>query len=133
MSYNTEQLALAVENLHFRYVNNPFEEESLENLENLRNTNSLEEIPISWVEAWATNARRGALRQYIQRDNAGRYVKLIKILREERAREELNSARRHRVVHWELREEEKREALGESNTEFRVREEEEEDLIEFED
>ena len=44
------------------------------------------------------------------RDNAGRYVESIQRLREERAREELNSARRHRVVDWELREE-KREAF----------------------
>ena len=47
----TEQFALVVENLYFRYASNPFEEESLENLENLRSTNSLKEIPISWVEA----------------------------------------------------------------------------------
>ena len=47
----------------------------------------------------------------------------------------MNSARRHRVVDWELSEEKEREALEESNAEFRVREEEkeeEEDLIEFE-
>ena len=48
----------------------------------------------------------------------------------------MNSARRHRVVDWELKNEEKREALEENNAEFRVREEEEEEeeeLIEFED
>ena len=92
----------------------------------MRNTNSLEEIPISCVEAWETDARRGALRQYIQRDNAERYDELIQRLGEERAREELNSSRRHRVVDWELREDEEREALEESTAEFRVREEEKE-------
>ena len=64
----------------------------------MRNTNSLEEIPISVVEAWETDTRRGALRQYVQRDNAGRYVELIQRLGEEREREELNRARRHRAV-----------------------------------
>ena len=77
------------------------------------------------------------MRQCVQRDNARRYEELIQKLGKERAREKLNSARRHRVVDWELREEEKREALEESkNAEFRVREEEEEEeeeLIEFED
>ena len=32
---NTEHLALVLENLHFRYVSSPFEEESVENLENV--------------------------------------------------------------------------------------------------
>ena len=54
------------------------------------------------------------MRQYIQRDNAERYVELIQRLREERAREEFNSARRHRVVDWELKEGEDRKALEET-------------------
>ena len=61
---------------------------------------------------------------------------MIQRLGEERTREELSSARRHRVADWELREEEERKALEESNAEFRVRDEEEEkeeELIEFED
>ena len=32
---STEQLALVLENLHFRYASSPFEEESLKNFENL--------------------------------------------------------------------------------------------------
>ena len=58
MSYNTEQLALVIPNLHFRYVKSPFGEESLENLENLQITDSIEEIPISWVEAWESDVKR---------------------------------------------------------------------------
>ena len=71
--------------------------------------------------------------EYIQRDNAGRYEKLSQRLGEERAREELNSARRHQVVDWELREEEKRERLEERNAELREEEEEETEEFEFED
>ena len=104
-SHNTEHLALVFENLHFRYVSSPFEEESFENLQSI---DSIEVIPISWVEAWETDARRGALGEYIQRDNAERYEELSQGLGEERAREELDSVRRHRVVDWELEVEEKR-------------------------
>ena len=87
MSYNTELFALVVENVYFRYTSNPFKEESLEILENLLSTISLEEIHISWVEAWEADAgrgeRRGAWRQYIQRNNAREYEELIQKLGEE--------------------------------------------------
>ena len=129
-SHNTEHLALVLENLHFRYVSSPFKEESFENLENLQSIDSIELIPISWVEAWETDARRGALEEYIQRDNAERYEELSQGLGEERAREELDSVKRHHVVDWELEVEEKREELEERNAEFR---EEFEFELEFED
>ena len=81
------------------------------------------------MEAWETDTR-GALEEYIQRHNVERYEELSQGLGEERAREELDSVRRHRVVDWELEVEEKREELEERNAEFR---EEFEFELEFED
>ena len=107
-----------LENLHFRYASSPFEEESLKNLENLQSADNIEGIPISWVEAWETDNRRGALGEYIQRNNAEQYEELSQELGEGRAREELNSVRRHRVVDWELEVEEEREELEERNARF---------------
>ena len=127
---NTEHLALVLENLHFRYVSSPSEEESLENLENLQSVDSIEGIPISWVEAWETDLRTGALGEYIQRNSAEQYEELSQELEEERARVELNSVRRLRVLDWELEAEEKREELEERNAKFR---EEFEFELEFED
>ena len=82
---NTEHLALVLENLHFRYVSRPFEEESLKNLENVQSADNIEGIPISWVEAWETDIRKGALGEYIQRNNAEQYEELSRVLGEERA------------------------------------------------
>ena len=127
-SHNTEYLALVLWNLHFRYVGSPFKEESFENVENLQSIDSIEVIPISWVEACETDARRGSLGEYIQTDNAERYEELSQGMGEERAREELDSASRHRFVDLELEVEEKREELEERNAEFR-----EEFEFEFED
>ena len=45
-----------------------FEEESLENLENLQRVDSIEGIPISWVEEWETDIRSDALGEYIYRE-----------------------------------------------------------------
>ena len=94
----------------------------------MQSIDSIEVIPISWVEAWETDSRRGALGEYIQRDNARQYEELSQGLGEERAREELDSIRRHRVVDWELEAEEERDELEARNAEFR-----EEFELEFED
>ena len=115
---SSEQLALVLENLHFRYVSSPSDEESLQNLQNLQSADNIEGIPISWVQAWETDNRRGALGEYIQRNNAEQYKELSRVLGEERAEEELNSVRRNRVVDWELKAKEKREELEERNARF---------------
>ena len=87
VSSEVSSLALVLENL-----------ESLQNLQNLQSAGNIEGIPISWVEAWETDNRRGALGEYIRRNNAEQYEELRRVLGEERAEEELNSIRRNRVV-----------------------------------
>ena len=118
VSAEVSPLALVLENLHFRYVSTPFDDESLQILQNLQSAANIEGIPISWVEAWETDNRRSALGEYIRRNNAERYEELRRVLGEERAEEELNSIRRKRVVDWELKAEAEREELEERNERF---------------
>ena len=77
MDYTAEQIADMAESLYFRYAGEflgfLFKEKFFEILPNI---NTLEGIPMSWIEAWEMDGRRGFLGKWIERQNARRFEEL---------------------------------------------------------
>ena len=94
MAYTPEQIA------HVAEILGCLSED--ENMHILRNINSLEGLPLSWIEAWERDGRRSYLGQWIGRENARRCKDLVNAYREDKALEELDNARRERVISTEL-------------------------------
>ena len=80
-------------------------------------------IPMSWIEAWEINGRRGFWEQWIERQNARRYKGLMIAYGKDKELEELEGERRDLVVSTELSEEKSWEALEQRNAQFMKAEE----------
>ena len=85
----------------------------------MHNINTLEGIPMSYIEAWEMVGRRGfCWGQWIERQNTRRYKELMSVNRKDKALEELDRERRDLVVSTELIEAETWEALEQRDAQF---------------
>ena len=124
MSYTPEQIAHVAESLYFRYAGEILgclSEE--ENLQFLRNINSFEGLPLSWIEAWERDGRRSYLGQWIGRESARRYKELVNAYGVDKALEELDNEKRECMISTELSADKVLEELQQRNVQFMEAEE----------
>ena len=116
------EIIWVAETLYFRYGREL--DEGID-LDNVRDIDSLDKIPLTWIVAWEIDGRRGFWGQTIVKDKFKMYLELHSQWGGECAREIVNNYRKCRVVNMELTEEIDRVSLEERNEFF----EDEEDRI----
>ena len=119
-NFSQAEIIWVAETLYFRYGRELDEEIDLDKV---RDVDSLDKIPLTWIASWEIDGRRGFWGHSIDKENFKMYMEWHSQWGGECAREMLNNYRTYRVVNMELTEEIERAALLQRNQDFEDEEE----------